>query len=203
MDVQMPECDGFTATKRIRQLGSSYEKLPIFAITAHALMGDKEKCIEAGMNDYISKPIISDNLIMMMDKWLNINTTSKNQSINKSKYKMEDIFDFEHLQKMSIGSIEFQKDLVATFIEDLDKRFDIIESYFNSGSLDKLVNEAHTIKGSSLSVGANLIGRDALELEMTGKQKDLSSIPGKLSNLKKSIIKTKDILTKHFNVEEV
>ena len=79
MDVQMPECDGFTATKEIRKLGASYEKLPIFAITAHALMGDKEKCLEAGMNDYISKPIISDNLIKMMDNWLKINPTSKNQ----------------------------------------------------------------------------------------------------------------------------
>jgi two-component system sensor histidine kinase/response regulator len=94
MDVQMPECDGFTATKGIRKLGTSYEKLPIFAITAHALMGDKEKCIEAGMNDYISKPIISDNLIMMMDKWLSINLKSKNKSINKSNYKMEEHFRF-------------------------------------------------------------------------------------------------------------
>ena len=81
----MPECDGFTATKEIRKLGKSYEKLPIFAITAHALMGDKEKCIEAGMNDYISKPIVSENLIKMMDKWLNINPTSKNQTTNKNR----------------------------------------------------------------------------------------------------------------------
>jgi PAS domain S-box-containing protein len=203
MDVQMPECDGFTATKMIRKLGSHYEKLPIFAITAHALMGDKEKCIEAGMNDYISKPIISDNLIMMMDKWLNLNTTSATPQTNKSNYKMEDIFDFDHLQKMSIGSLEFQKDLVATFIEDIDKRFEIIESHFNAGNLEKLVNEAHTIKGSSLSVGANLVGRDALELEMRGKEKDIDSIPVKLLNLKKSIIKTKDILVKHFEETEV
>jgi PAS domain S-box-containing protein len=204
MDVQMPECDGFTATKEIRKLGKLYENLPIFAITAHALMGDKEKCLEAGMNDYISKPIISDNLIRMMDNWLNINPKSKNQSINnKSNYKMEDIFDFVHLEKMSIGSVEFQKDLITTFIEDMDKRFDILESHFNSGSLEKLVNEAHTIKGASLSVGANLVGRDALEVEMTGKQKDLSVLPGKLSNLKESIEKTKDILAKHFSIAEV
>ena len=93
---------------------------------------------------------------------------------------MEDIFDFDHLEKMSIGSVEFQKDLITTFIEDMDKRFDILESHFNSGNLEKLVNEAHTIKGSSLSVGANLVGRDALEVEMTGKQKDLSALPGQV-----------------------
>jgi HPt (histidine-containing phosphotransfer) domain-containing protein len=140
---------------------------------------------------------------MMMDKWLNLNTTSATPQTNKSNYKMEDIFDFDHLQKMSIGSLEFQKDLVATFIEDIDKRFEIIESHFNAGNLEKLVNEAHTIKGSSLSVGANLVGRDALELEMRGKEKDIDSIPVKLLNLKKSIIKTKDILVKHFEETEV
>jgi HPt (histidine-containing phosphotransfer) domain-containing protein len=203
MDVQMPECDGFTATKEIRKLGSSYEKIPIFAITAHALIGDKEKCLEAGMDDYISKPIISDNLIMMMDNWLHLNPKSKNLSIKKNNYKMEDIFDFDHLEKMSIGNLEFQKDLITTYIDDLHKRFDILESNFNSGNLDKLVNEAHTIKGSSLSVGANLVGRDALEVEMTGKQKDLSAIPGKLSNLKESIAKTKNILEQHFKIAEV
>jgi PAS domain S-box-containing protein len=204
MDVQMPECDGFTATKEIRKLGASYEKLPIFAITAHALMGDKEKCLEAGMNDYISKPIISDNLIKMMDNWLNINPTYKKESIStKSNYKMEEIFDFVHLEKMSIGSSEFQKELITTFIEDIDKRFEILESHLSTSNLDKLVNEAHTIKGSSLSVGANLIGKDALELEMTGKQKDLSALPGKLANLQKSIEKTKDILANHFNTTEV
>jgi CheY-like chemotaxis protein/HPt (histidine-containing phosphotransfer) domain-containing protein len=200
MDVQMPECDGFTATKEIRELGTSYEKLPIFAITAHALMGDKEKCLEAGMNDYISKPIISDNLIKMMDKWLNINLASNSQTINKSNYKMEHIFDFDHLEKMSTGSLEFQVDLITTFMDDMNKRFDILESHLNLGNLDKMVNEAHTIKGSSLSVGAILVGRDALELEMTCKQKDLSAIPGKLSNLKESIAKTKDILEEHFKI---
>jgi PAS domain S-box-containing protein len=203
MDVQMPECDGFKATKEIRKLGTSYEKLPIFAITAHALIGDRERCLEAGMNDYISKPIISDNLIMMIDNRLHINSKSKNLSFKKSNYKMEDIFDFDHLEKMSIGNLEFQKDLITTYIDDLHKRFDILESHFNSGNLDKLVNEAHTIKGSSLSVGANLVGRDALEVEMTGKQKDLSAIPGKLSNLKESIAKTKDILEQHFKIAEV
>jgi CheY-like chemotaxis protein len=203
MDVQMPECDGFTATKQIRNLGSSYEKIPIFAITAHALMGDKEKCIEAGMNDYISKPIVSENLIKLMDNWLNINSTAIKPPIIEQNNKMENIFDFDHLDKMSIGSVEFQLDLVTTFIDDMDKRFDVLESHFNSGNLDKMVNEAHTIKGSSLSVGAILVGRDALEVEMVGKQKDLPAIPGKLSNLKKSIAETKDILTQHFNISEV
>jgi two-component system, sensor histidine kinase and response regulator len=201
MDVQMPECDGFTATKEIRNLGPAYEKIPIFAITAHALMGDKERCIEAGMNDYISKPIVAENLLRMMDQWLNVGTIPQNDSpASTGGYKMEDIFDFSHLEKMSIGSVEFQKDLISTFIEDMDKRFDILQAHLDSRNLEKLVNEAHTIKGASLSVGANLVGRDAVEVEMTGKQNDLSALPAKLIALKESIDKTKELLLKHFSM---
>ncbi|MDR3611058.1 MAG: ATP-binding protein [Ignavibacteriaceae bacterium] len=203
MDVQMPECDGFTATNEIRKLGGQFKKLPIFAITAHALMGDKEKCLEAGMNDYISKPIMAEHLISTIDKWLEVNSSSKNKTVNNGgNYKMENIFDFIHLEKMSIGSVEFQKDLVITFIEDMDKRFILIQSYLDSGNLEKLVNEAHTIKGASLSVGANLVGRNAIEVEMTGKEKDLAALPEKLSGLKESIEKTKEILSDHFSLSE-
>jgi PAS domain S-box-containing protein len=201
MDVQMPECDGFTATQEIRQLGKLYEKLPIFAITAHALMGDKEKCLEAGMNDYISKPIVAEKLIKMMDTWLNIDSKSNNPTTNKnSSNKMEDIFDFVHLEKMSTGSIEFQIDLITTYIGDMDKRIGMMQSYLDSGSLEKLVNEAHTIKGASLSVGANLVGRDAIDIEITGKQKDLPALPEKLLSLKSSIEKTKELLEKHYSL---
>jgi PAS domain S-box-containing protein len=204
MDVQMPECDGFTATKEIRKLGKLFEKLPIFAITAHALMGDKEKCLNVGMNDYISKPIMAEHLIRTIDKWLAVKVNSETpiENNNNSKYKMENIFDFIHLEKMSIGSVEFQKDLVITFIEDMDKRFNLMQSYFDSGNLEKLVNEAHTIKGASLSVGANLVGSNAIEVEMTGKQKDLAVLPEKLSCLKESIEKTKEMLTDHFSLTE-
>lgn len=67
MDIKMPEMDGISATRIIRSFKRS---LPIIATTAYALIGDNEKCIEAGCNDYISKPIKRDQLINMMDKYL-------------------------------------------------------------------------------------------------------------------------------------
>jgi len=77
MDVQMPEMDGFSATKQIRQLESFKNKsIPIIAITAYALKGDKEKCIEAGMDDYLMKPINPEELHEKLDKWLKVDQFS-------------------------------------------------------------------------------------------------------------------------------
>lgn len=70
MDVQMPGMDGYDVTRQIRIIESGKEHTPIIAITANALVGDREKCLEAGMDDYISKPIKGSDLEMMLDKYL-------------------------------------------------------------------------------------------------------------------------------------
>lgn len=71
MDWQMPGMDGFECTRRIRQLNvlASHKPIPIIAITAHALYGDKEKCLNAGMDDYLSKPFLMQELKQVIDKW--------------------------------------------------------------------------------------------------------------------------------------
>ncbi|MGB9521845.1 MAG: response regulator, partial [Anaerolineales bacterium] len=70
MDVQMPEMDGFETTQRIREMDTPLRDIPIIAMTAHALKGDREKCIEVGMNDYISKPIDHQELLEVLSKWI-------------------------------------------------------------------------------------------------------------------------------------
>jgi CheY-like chemotaxis protein len=71
MDVQMPELDGYDATRKIREVENGNQNTIIIAITANALTGDKEKCVAAGMNDYMSKPIRGKNLEEMLGKYLN------------------------------------------------------------------------------------------------------------------------------------
>ncbi len=192
MDVQMPEMDGYTATKEIRSVKNNKKNIPIIAITAHALMGDKEKCIEAGMNDYLSKPIKSEILIQKIDKWLNIHI-AKDETKTK-EVKNDLTFDFEHLEKMSSGDKDFQKDLVATYFEDVVIRFQKLESAIEESQSSMVVNEAHTIKGASYSVGAKRIGDEAYGIELSGKLNDLKSAQERLHSLQNAIDETKKIL---------
>jgi len=72
MDIQMPEMDGYEATRQLRQRG--FANIPIIAMTANAMKGDKELCLEAGMNDYITKPIKREVVFQILERWLQLNT---------------------------------------------------------------------------------------------------------------------------------
>jgi len=192
MDIQMPEMDGLTASSEIRKLNSSKKDIPIIAITAHALAGDKEKCLAIGMNDYITKPIIANLMIETIDKFLDI---QPDKIIQKEEIKMEaKVFDFEHLEKISMGDVPFQKDILSTFVEDVEKRSQKIEALFLQKDFDKLTKEAHTVKGASNSVGAVKIGEEALAIEISSKHKDIMNLDMRIKSLKKAIADTTEIL---------
>ena len=84
MDCQMPEMDGFEATKRIRngEAGERYLNVPIIALTANAMKGDKERCVNAGMDDYLSKPFDAVDLIDKVEHWANIERTSQKSAVH-------------------------------------------------------------------------------------------------------------------------
>lgn len=193
MDVQMPEMDGFTATKTIRESKHERKGIPIIAITAHALLGDREKCIEAGMNDYLSKPINAEALIMKLDKWMNVTVTDKKPAARAEK-KKDVLFDFEHLEKMAGDDEEFRKDLVETYFADVSARLENLERFIEEGDFQNIVSEAHTIKGASYSVGAKKVGDEAYGIELSGKVKDLKSALERLGPLKSAVDETKSVV---------
>ena len=165
MDVQMPGIDGFDTTRRIRGFGGKFSTIPIIAITAHALKGDKDKCINAGMNDYVSKPIRAEELIRMIDYWLGIGESSGERIDVPVSAPNEVVFDFEHLQRMSLGNENFKRDLLKTYFDDISKRISKLEEHITGKDYTHAGHEAHTIKGASYSVGARAAASIALALE--------------------------------------
>lgn len=195
MDVQMPEMDGFTATKEIRKLEAGEKHIPIIAITAHALSGDRDKCLQAGMDDYVSKPIIADKMIKVIDKWLDINSSPKAEVKPLSVQPPEiNIFDFDHLNKMSMGDKEFEKELISTYFEDVKARIKNLEDHLTEKNKEKIISEAHTIKGASYSVGAKKVGDVAMFIEQSSKGDEVENLKGHLISLKHSLEKTKEAL---------
>jgi len=195
MDIQMPEMDGWTATQKIREIKGVGETIPIIAMTAHALLGDRDKCLAAGMNDYISKPIKTDEFIALLDKWLNVGRnygTTMEEEVKPTP--QTNVFDSAHFSSMSMDDREFQRDLVSTFLQDTTSRIKKLEEYILTGDAAKVTAEGHTIKGASYALGATLLGDEAKIIEFAGKENDLQKAFETIPRLKRAFDLTNKIM---------
>ncbi|RKY93277.1 MAG: hypothetical protein DRQ01_05115, partial [Ignavibacteriae bacterium] len=190
MDIQMPEVDGYAATKKIRMLSNGYSKIPIIALTAHALMGDREKCIKAGMNDYLSKPIIADKLIVKIDTLLKIDQYEP-EPVAEDLQDEPVIFDYERLKKVSMGDTEFEEELLTSFLDDINNKLDKMTELVNLKDVATILGLAHTIKGASYSVGAQQLGDEAFAIEISCKSDDFESVFDRMGKLRKAFSETK------------
>ncbi|MFA4923906.1 MAG: response regulator [Ignavibacteriaceae bacterium] len=189
MDIQMPIMDGWTATQKIREIKGIGETIPIIAMTAHALIGDRDKCLAAGMNDYISKPIKTDEFITLLDKWLNVGKNN-GEAIQEEKHfnaeEKSQVFDKVHFSSMSTDDREFEKDLISTFLEDTADRLVKLEGHIRNNDFAGINAEGHTVKGSSYSMGAILLGDEAKAIEFAGKGNNLQEAMKHLPLLKQA-----------------
>jgi PAS domain S-box-containing protein len=191
MDIQMPQVDGYAATKQIRALNGPVNKIPIVALTAHALTGDKEKCLTAGMDDYLSKPIIAKDLIGKVDKHLCI-AKKDAEPVQKNTDPENVIFDFNRLKKISLGDKNFENDLLSSYIKDIELKLNNLVELSDLPKLDELIDLAHTIKGASYSVGAQKVGDEAYAIELSGKNNDRGNIKERILKLRSAILETRN-----------
>ncbi|MGB5529586.1 MAG: response regulator, partial [Ignavibacteriaceae bacterium] len=182
MDLQMPNVDGFKATEQIRSLPNSKKNTPIIALTAHALLGDREKCLNAGMTDYVSKPIAGQDLVKKIDILLDIRSDDSLQQDAKLK-KKNTLLDQDRLKTVSLGDREFEKDLLISFLSDLDQKYKTLNELIAQNDIKKIVEIAHSIKGSSYSIGAVRAGDEAFAIELSGKNNDWLNVSDRIEKL--------------------
>jgi signal transduction histidine kinase/DNA-binding response OmpR family regulator len=156
MDCQMPEMDGFTATRKLRT-NRRWADLPIIAMTANAMEGDRQRCLDAGMNDYISKPVTPDIVYRCLEKWL---STQKGTGRNEL-----DIFDPEPLSEYLEQDQELFDAVLESFTVDLERLTVEILTRLSTGRGDLALAPLHALKGISGNVGAKNLHHTAANLE--------------------------------------
>lgn len=198
MDCQMPIMDGFEATQRIRQ-NERFANLPILAMTANAMAGDKEKCLEWGMNDHIPKPIDVNQLFLTMAKW--IKPAHPQTKPLPPSYEIASIPDTSELEVNNTlirmgGNIKLIRKLVHRFSETQSDVTTRIKAALASGDTQTAKCLAHTLKGLAATIGATLVANRAATLEdmlqrdiIQGRDEELMNIQTDLLSLFE-IIKT-------------
>lgn len=199
MDVQMPEMDGLEVTSHIRKMKKPKKDVPIIAITAHALIGDREKCLQAGMNEYISKPIKSFELLKMIDKLLKVDSFEEKHDMELKPTNNDLYLDFERLNKVSLGERSFEVDLLTDYMADAHTKYEQMLSEFEQNNMKKLSELAHTLKGSSYTVGAVKTGDESLGIELSAKNNDKDNCRDRIGKLKEVMKKTEEEILKYIN----
>ncbi|MDY6990858.1 MAG: response regulator [Thermodesulfobacteriota bacterium] len=184
MDCQMPEMDGYAATRKIRGLNSKIRKVPIVAMTAHAMQGDRDKCIAAGMDDYIPKPVNPQTLIEVIERWLTKGEVAekKEAGVPKTSAKAE-VFDRAGLLERTMGDQDFAQEIVEAFFEDVPRQIADLKECLNNGDGSMVQQHAHTIKGASSNVGGLALQATAARIEAAGKMGNLEEVASLVSQL--------------------
>ena len=166
----MPKMDGYDATRRLRELNV---KTPIVAMTAHTLSGDREKCLDAGMDDYLTKPIAIAKLTACLDQWLTCTADPAKQAIVPSvlEAKRQDpdvVFNHDAFLKLMMDDAELAKTLMQMFLANMPGDLEKLKDAIASGDSSAVRLAAHFIKGASANMCARAINATALEIEQAG-----------------------------------
>ena len=168
MDIQMPEMDGYTAVQEIRQ--TLKLDTPVIAMTAHAMPGEREKCLSYGMNEYISKPIKEEQLLNLITKFSGSRIATKAELQNTIRISNNNFhyINLEYMKEISQGDIEYEKTVTSQFLEMVTEHLRDIEKYWQQENTSALRQTAHNMKTSVSIMGLTeqlLPYLDALEYE--------------------------------------
>jgi CheY-like chemotaxis protein/HPt (histidine-containing phosphotransfer) domain-containing protein len=179
MDVQMPIMGGYEAARQIRDPKSKAynSSIPIIAMTAHAMQGDREECLEAGMNDYVPKPVDPEILARAITKWL---PKKGEDSGNRDEDR---VWNHAGMVSRLRGDKTLVKTIMAAFLTDIPKRLKALHGCLEAGDTAGAARQAHTITGAAANVGGEAMADEAREMEMVCKDGDMKMLKARMGDL--------------------
>ncbi len=218
MDCHMPVMDGYAATRKIRareKTAGARTRLPIIAMTAHAMQGAREECLEAGMDDYIAKPVDPVNLSKTMDKWLQdaggpgltpeeAPEPEPEKAPQKAPQKAAgaeprgemQILDREGLLRRMMDDEELAAEILDDFLEHGPEMIAGVRESIEKGDAPLLRRNGHSLKGASANIGALALRDAARRMENAGKEERLEDAPALLADIEACYEELKRILGK-------
>jgi two-component system, sensor histidine kinase and response regulator len=174
MDCQMPHLDGYQTTRVIRRREPDGKRVPIVALTGHALEGDRQQCLAVGMDDYLSKPLREAELYAVLDRWLPARTSEQADLLDHSR--------FAELR----GSFTKREmaDLLRTFTVNMPVLLGEVQSAAASRDPESVRSAAHRIKGNARAIGAAALATTAAELEQRALDDETDIDPGLVGRLR-------------------
>jgi HPt (histidine-containing phosphotransfer) domain-containing protein len=165
MDCFMPELNGFEATREIRRREENGQHTPIVALTASAQKGDREDCLAAGMDDYLTKPVHEHELVVILQRWLK----------RPVEDEVVDAQALERLRELQSGG-EVIREVAGLYVDDSPLRIDAIQKAAERHDAAAIADAAHALKGSSANVGATRVQALAAKLEEMGRSGNLDGV---------------------------
>ena len=196
MDCQMPEMDGFEATHRIRSAKSDVHNhtVPVIAMTAHAMQGDRERCLEAGMNDYLSKPVEPAQLAAILERWLpDVDPVNEKLEIAIAKAtggiqvidqpQKSAIFDRAAFLSRLMDDEDMARIIVDGFLADMPVQIELLAKAVAAADTTAAGQQAHKIKGAAANMAAEALRAAAARIEQAGNAGQAETLPGLLHEM--------------------
>ena len=173
MDIQMPFMDGIQATKAIRSLKGRYASIPIIAMTAHARLEDRRRCLKSGMTGYVSKPIHARKMIQLIERLTskqdNLSPPPTSSSETLSSNSNEGIVDLEIAVQRMGGDQSILDEMIRAFLDDAPTLVEEIQQGLNSADARTIQRAAHSLKGLAANFEANQLVKTAFQIEQMAK----------------------------------
>jgi CheY-like chemotaxis protein len=185
MDIQMPQLDGYQASMQIR----NHLKLntPIIALTANAIKGEMEKCLEYGMNDYLSKPFEEEDLINKIVKLLDIKIEKSKKKKKAVKAVPESLYSLSKLEMVSRGNREFVEKMVNLFIEQNIENISQINTALDNCDFEKIKSIAHKMIPAIDNLSITSLQQEIRIIEKLGAEKNMNELASKIDLLTQKI----------------